>query len=254
MIDIHCHILPGLDDGAQTLEDSIEMARSAVKQGISHILCTPHHKNGTYTNPADQVIESVATLQKELDARGIPLSLYEGQEVRVHGELIKDIQEKQILFADLSNRYLLVEFPTRDIPVYVERLFFDLINLGHTPVIVHPERNYQLMEEPNKLLSLIEMGALTQVTAASYLGIFGKKVQGVSKQMVQHQMIHTVASDAHNTEKRGFYLKRAYEQIAKDFGQETVNFFMQTAKDIMNGDAVALPQAQEIKKKKFGLF
>ena len=86
MLDLHCHILPGIDDGAHKLEDSIEMAHAAIKNGITHILCTPHHNNGSYTNPKNEVIQHVAALQKELDIRNIPLTLFEGQEVRITGE------------------------------------------------------------------------------------------------------------------------------------------------------------------------
>lgn len=92
MIDLHCHILPGIDDGADTLTDSIDMAEKAVRQGITHILCTPHHNNGKYVNPKVEVIEKVAVLQAELDRRNLPLTLLEGQEVRITGDLIEEIQ------------------------------------------------------------------------------------------------------------------------------------------------------------------
>lgn len=152
MIDLHCHILAGIDDGAESMDASLAMAREAVDQGITHILCTPHHNNGRYDNPKATVISTVALLQAELDQRNLPLTLLEGQEVRITGELLEEIRRDQILFTDLSDVYLLIEFPTMDVPAYTEELFFELRALGKVPVIVHPERNAKFREDPNRLI------------------------------------------------------------------------------------------------------
>ncbi|MGX7245845.1 tyrosine-protein phosphatase [Enterococcus quebecensis] len=254
MIDLHCHILPGVDDGAQSIDDSLEMARMAVKQGITHILCTPHHNNGKYDNSAGKVISCVVALQEELDHRKIPLTLWEGQEVRIGGDLSDQITNNDILFADLNNRYLLIEFPTNEIPAYAKQLFVELLEAGHIPIIVHPERNSKFIEDPNELLPFLEMGVLTQLTAPSYVGIFGNKIEKTAKQMVAHNMVYMMASDAHNVGKRGFFMKKAYDAIAKDMGEEHVLAMQQMARDILNGDDIQRPEFKEIKRKKFGLF
>ncbi|WP_207695653.1 protein-tyrosine phosphatase [Enterococcus sp. DIV0212c] len=254
MIDLHCHILPGIDDGAQSIDDSLEMARMAVKQGITHILCTPHHNNGKYNNTAGKVISCVAALQEELDHRNIPLTLFEGQEVRIGGDLPEQIQNNDILFADLDNRYILIEFPTNEIPAYAEQLFIKLLEAGHIPIIVHPERNSKFIEDPNELLPFLEMGVLTQLTAPSYVGVFGNKIEKTAKQMVAHNLVYMMASDAHNVEKRGFFMKKAYDAIAKDMGPKHVEAMQQMTKDILNGDDIRRPEFKEIKKKKFGIF
>ena len=106
LVDIHCHILPGVDDGAQTLENSLEMARAAVSEGITHILCTPHHNNGVYLNPKHEVILKVAELQAVLDEKEIPLTLFEGQEVRMSPDLLRRISQNDILFTDLDDTYI----------------------------------------------------------------------------------------------------------------------------------------------------
>nr|HPR80580.1 tyrosine protein phosphatase [Enterococcus sp.] len=126
MIDLHCHILPGIDDGAENIEASIAMAEKAINQGITHILCTPHHNNGRYENPKESIIHSVSLLQAELDKRNLNLTLLEGQEVRITGELIEQINQNKILFTDLDDTYILIEFPTMDIPAYTEQIFFEL--------------------------------------------------------------------------------------------------------------------------------
>ncbi|MDU5333104.1 tyrosine-protein phosphatase [Enterococcus sp.] len=247
MIDLHSHILPGVDDGAQTLEDSLEMARKAISQGITHLMCTPHHNNGKYNNPADKIIRDVAALQKELDQRGLDLTLLEGQEVRLTELLLTAIQRDEILFTDLDNTYLLIEFPTNEIPIYAEQVFYHLLNRGQVPVIVHPERNAVFREEPNRLVSFLEMGTLTQLTAPSIVGVFGNEIQNTARQMLEHNMLYMVASDAHNLRHRTFLMKEAYAEIRKIGGIEMVQAMEQMAKDLVNGDSVVRPNYQAIK-------
>lgn len=247
MIDLHSHILPGVDDGAQTLEDSLEMAKKAISQGITHLMCTPHHNNGKYNNPADQIIRDVVALQNELDQRGLDLTLLEGQEVRLTELLLTAIKREEILFTDLDNTYLLIEFPTNEIPIYAEQMFYRLLNQGHVPVIVHPERNAVFREEPNRLVSFLEMGTLTQLTAPSIVGIFGSEIQKTARLMLEHQMLYMVASDAHNLRHRTFLMKEAYEEIEKIGGREMVAAMQQMAKDLVNGDSVVRPKYRAIK-------
>ncbi|MBF8808322.1 MAG: tyrosine protein phosphatase [Enterococcus lacertideformus] len=254
MIDLHCHILPGVDDGAQNIEDSLAMAEKAIEQGITHILCTPHHNNGKYSNQKKKVISLVASLQIELEKRNMPLVLLEGQEVRISGELMEAIQRDEILFTDSEDAHLLIEFPSIEVPLYAEIIFFELLKLGKIPVIVHPERNAYFRKDPNRLLPFLEMGCLAQLTAPSYIGQFGKDIQKTAKEMVKYNLVQMVASDAHRVTKRSFYLKERYEQITKVFGIKKVEQMKQVAVDLINGEKINYPQFKEIKRKKFGLF
>lgn len=250
MIDLHCHILPGVDDGADSLETSLAMAKEAVQQGITHILCTPHHNNGRYENLKATVVQAVALLQAELDKQQIELTLFEGQEIRISGELLRDINNGCILFTDLTDTYLLIELPTMDIPAYTEELFFELRARGKVPVIVHPERNAKFREDPNRLFPYLEMGCLAQLTAPSLVGTFGKPIQKSAQEMVEHNLVQMVASDAHGINKRKFHLKEAYESM----GEEKAKLMQQVAKDLVNGDSITYPSPKKVKKKKFGLF
>ena len=254
MIDLHCHILPGVDDGAASLQESLSMAEQAIAQGITHLLCTPHHNNGRYENEKSSVIVAVHHLQNALDERNLPLTLLEGQEVRVTGELITAIEKDHLLFTDITDTYLLLEFPTQDAPAFSESLFFELRTLGKVPVIVHPERNAIFREDPNRLIPFLEMGCLAQLTAPSIVGIFGKQIQKTAHEMVTHNLVQMVASDAHGISKRRFYLKEAYEIIEQEWGKEKVLQMQQVARDLVNGDDVTYPSYTEVKKKKFGLF
>ena len=254
MIDLHCHILPGIDDGAASLQESLSMAEQAIAQGITHLLCTPHHNNGRYENEKSSVIATVHHLQNALDERNLPLTLLEGQEVRVTGELITAFEKDHLLFTDITDIYLLLEFPTQDVPAFSESLFFELRTLGKVPVIVHPERNAIFREDPNRLIPFLEMGCLAQLTAPSIVGIFGKQIQKTAHEMVTHNLVQMVASDAHGVTKRRFYLKEAYEIIEQEWGKEKVLQMQQVARDLINGDEVSYPSYTEVKKKKFGLF
>ena len=257
MIDIHSHILPGIDYGARSLEDSLAMAELAIAEGITHMLATPHHKNGKFENRKQDILRHVNVLQEELDNRNINLTIFPGQEVRLYGEVLEDIKNDEILFTDEGNRYLLIEFPTMSIPHYAESLFFQIQQAGITPVIVHPERNQEIIENPDRLLDFIERGALAQVTASSYTGVFGKQIAELSSQLIDANLVHVLASDAHNTRGRAFNMKEAFKKLEKEFGKETVKEFQKNAKDLINGDYIQPNTPSEVRKKKkkrFGLF
>lgn len=250
MIDLHCHILPGVDDGADTVEDSIAMAKVALDQGITHILCTPHHNNGKYNNPKNEVINRVKNLQKEFDKRDIPLTVMPGQEVHITGELVSEIKKDNILYTDLQENYVLVEFPSNDIPEYTERLFFEIQALGKTPVIVHPERNAKFIHDPNLLIDYLDSGCLAQLTAPSYVGKFGSKIQKTAYKMVKHNLVQMIASDAHGVDKRNFYMKEATDKITKDFSRRKVMRMNEVAREIANGDIVTADNYTPVKTSK----
>ncbi len=237
MIDLHCHLLPQMDDGPENLEATLSMSCEAVRQGITHIVCTPHH-NARFYNPKDKIIQSVKELQKELDERKIPLILFEGQEVRAHRFLINDIKEEKVLFIDDGNKYLLLEFSCRELPEYTDQLLYDLRTIGIIPIIVHPERNRLFQENPNILLPYLNMGCLAQLTAPSLIGIYGKKVQQLSERLVAHHLVQMVASDAHARTTRDFYLKKAYSLIEKKLGESRIKELDITCKNIINSVVV----------------
>lgn len=255
MIDLHCHILPGIDDGAKTMDDSLAMARAAVAEGITHILVTPHYKNGRWINEKKTILKDLVVVQQELDNRNIPLTLFPGQEVRIVGELIEDISLDKIQFIDEDNQYLMLEFPTATVPAFTDSLFFDLQKSGITPIIVHPERNQAILADPTILLNLVQKGALAQLTAGSYIGSFGKKIQKLSKQLVESNLVHFIASDAHNTTTRTFYMKDAYKKLEKEFGKEKVLEYKKVTKKLVNGELIIPSEPKLVKQPKFlGLF
>ena len=254
MIDLHCHILHGIDDGPKTMDESLDMARLAVSEGITHILATPHYKNGLWDNEKTDIVRLVSQLQEKLNTENIPLTIFPGQEVRINGELISQIEQNNIQFIDEQEQYVLIEFPTMSIPHYSERLFYELSNKGITPVIVHPERNRAIFKNPQLLKQFIQKGALSQLTAGSYVGGFGKDIQKFSTQLIEANLVHFLASDAHNTTQRPFLLNQAVEKLTKEFGQAKTTEFDQVTRDLLNGDVIVTPDPLSVKKKKRFFF
>lgn len=254
MIDLHSHILFGVDDGAQTIEDSIEMARAAEAEGISVIYATPHHLTTRYENERDVVLPKVAELNAEFERLGIELVVKPGQELRIHGDLLDGLQVGTSITLGDTN-YLLVEFPSNHVPLYTERVLFDLQSEGYHPIIVHPERNSDIMQNPDKLIDLVQNGALTQVTAGSVAGKFGKKIKQFSMQLIESNLTHFVASDAHNTTTRGFCMQEAFAEIEKEFGYGVSAMLKENAETVhRNGNVIGEPPMPVQKKKKFIFF
>ncbi|OAS88178.1 MULTISPECIES: tyrosine-protein phosphatase [Metabacillus] len=254
MIDIHSHILPGVDDGAQTVEDAINMAKLAVEEGITKIIATPHHQNGKYFNKKQDIIDRVIELNRLLQNENIPLEVLPGQETRIYGELLEDLEKGDILPLNHSN-YLFIELPSGHVPRYTEKLLFDIQLKGLTPVIVHPERNSEVIENPDKLLNLVKKGSLTQVTAGSITGHFGKKIQKFSLQLIESNLTHFISSDAHNISTRSFKMRESISEIEKEFGSQAVYYFKENAELLIQGQTVYKQEPSQIKRKKFlGIF
>lgn len=251
MVDIHSHILPGLDDGAADIAESLEMAEQAAEEGIRMIAATPHHKNGRYENEKAAVEAAVLAMNKHLYKSGIDVTIYAGQEVRMYGELLEDYENNKLLPVAGSS-YMLIEFPSNGIPAFAEQVLFDMQLHGIIPIIVHPERNTAISENPDKLYKLIKNGALSQITAASVNGQFGKKIKQLSIQLIEANLTHFIASDAHNTSTRAFGLKQAYEAIDPDYAA----YFKENAETVLNGGYIMKEQPHHVaRKKKFlGLF
>lgn len=252
IVDLHCHILPGIDDGSPDLEHSLDLARAAVADGVTHILATPHHLDNNYVNHRTDVIKAVQNFQNELDAEQIALQVFPGQEVHINGDLPQRYAD--LLGADEKKRYMLLEFPHSNVPAYAKRLIFELQKLGTTPIIVHPERNKEIQKDLNILYDFIQRGALAQVTATSYVGGFGDHVADISRQLVENRLVQVVASDAHALQGRNFVLSEALKQIATDFGPEKALEFESNAEDILNGLSMTANGYRKIEKKKRFIF
>ena len=237
------------------MEISLRLAREATENGVTHALLTPHHMNGHYVNHKQDVIQRTEEFQEQLRKNDIPLTVFPGQEVRINGHLLDALDKDDILFADTGNRYLMLEFPDDDVPYYTNQMIFDLQQRGITPIIVHPERNTKIMAEPDLIYQLLEKGCLSQITASSYVGTFGKKVENFSQQLIEAGQGYIFASDAHDLPGRKYEMRQAFEKLSQEFGGELVEQYQNNARSIINDANVPLNEMRTIKKKKrFWLF
>lgn len=250
MIDIHNHILPGIDDGAKNTQVSIEMAKVALDQGIHTIVATPHHKNGSYTNKKDSILKQVDILKELIIYEDIPLTLLPGQEPRIYEDLVEDLQDGDVLSLN-KTKYVHIEFPFESVPRYAEKLLYNLQIAGYTPVIVHPERNKVLKEDPDRMYDFVQKGALSQVTAASVVGKFGKDAQKYTHQLLESNLTHFIASDAHNTIARPYYMADAFQFVQGEFGHELFSVLMENSQLLVENKNINKFEPFRIKKKKF---
>lgn len=256
MVDLHCHLLPGIDDGSKSMEISLRMAHEATENGVTHALLTPHHMNGHYINHKQDVIRRTKEFQKQINVHNIPLTVFPGQEVRINGQLLEALDKDDILFADTAGKYMMLEFPDDDVPHYTNQMIFDLQQRGIIPIIVHPERNAKILANPTLIYQLLAKGCLSQITASSYVGTFGKKVENFSRQLIEAGQGYVFASDAHDLPGRKYEMRQAFEKMRHEFGQTIADRYQQNAQSIINGENIPLNNLHMIKKKKrfFGLF
>ncbi len=200
MIDLHTHVLPGIDDGPETVEDSLELARAAVAAGTQTLVATPH-VSWTYPNDPATIAARVEELRARLDAEGIPLDVRAGAEIAM--TRLVDMQAEDLLPLRLGGGgWLLVEPPFSPTVTGLEPLLFDLQRQGHGILLAHPERCPAFHREPEMLREFVHEGVLTSVTAGSLAGRFGGEVRRFALKMVRERLIHNVTSDAHDTVRR----------------------------------------------------
>ncbi|MFX3634099.1 MAG: tyrosine-protein phosphatase [Candidatus Pristimantibacillus sp.] len=248
MIDIHSHILPGIDDGAADWEHSIALARAAEEEGITDLVATPHHYDGKYNNPIEIVHHLTEQLNERLREQSIPLKVHQGQEIHIHHELLRNWQEGKLLGL-AGSKYVLLEMPASHVPHAMEQMVYELKLQDVHVVIAHPERNAEIVKSPDCLEDLIAAGAYAQVTSHSLLGGFGRGIERAAWTLSRRGLIHFVASDAHNLSWRGFRLKEAYERVTAEMGEEWSSYYEQNAHALlMNTELSSLPNEGQLKR------
>jgi protein-tyrosine phosphatase len=216
MVDVHCHILPGLDDGPENVEISLAMAEAAIADGITHVVATPHSSN-EYFFDYPRVRALRAELQEKIGDR---LILATGCDFHLSPENLSALREDARRFCINQRDYLLVEFNEYSIPPSMDQTLHEIQLLGLRPVITHPERNAILRLQTERLAKWVRLGCFIQVTAGSLTGVFGPGAQKDSLRWLADGLVHIVASDAHNTGRRPLKLQPAFELVRERFGDE----------------------------------
>lgn len=219
MIDLHCHLLPGIDDGAPDLEVALAMARCAVDDGIQVLACTPHIYPGLYENDRSGIEAAVIALQAELDQQGIPLRLVSGADVHLAPDLIARLRAQEVPTL-AGSRYLLLEPPHHVAPPRLEESVFQLMAAGFVPVITHPERLSWIETHYEIMCRLSHAGAWMQITAGSVTGRFGRRPKYWAERMLDEGRVDILATDAHHIHKRAPLLAEAREAAATRVGSD----------------------------------
>jgi protein-tyrosine phosphatase len=216
MVDVHCHILPGLDDGATDIQESLAMAQAAIDEGVTHIVGTPHSSNQYAFNYA-HVVQLREQLQRLVGDR---LALASGCDFHINLENLEALRADAPRFCINQRSYLLVEFSEFSIAPTMNHTLHDIQLMGLRPVITHPERNAILQAQPGRLAAWVQIGCFVQVTAGALTGNFGPKSQEDAIRWIGEGLVHIVASDAHNMRWRPFQLRPAYDVVLERFGEE----------------------------------
>lgn len=217
MIDTHLHILPGVDDGPETLEQSLALAAALVQEGVEAAIATPHYNDEFPRRSAAEIRERVWSLQRSLDQRGVPLRLLPGHEALIKPGLVDDIRAGRLSTLN-GSRYLLLELWNTGWLPETERVIFELRVLGVTPVLAHPERYRVFQKEPQRLAALLRQGILTQITASSLVGMQGRTAQRAAETLLKMGLVHCIASDAHGLHKRPPALLEGLRRAARLIG------------------------------------
>jgi protein-tyrosine phosphatase len=218
MIDTHLHILPGVDDGPEKMEESVALARVLVQEGIHAAIATPHYNDLFPQYSALEIKERVNELQQVLDHKEIPLRLFPGHEALIKPGLIEDIQAGRLATLNES-RYLLLELWNNTWLPETEQVIFELRAFGVTPVLAHPERYRIFQKDFERLESLLRQGVLIQITASSLVGMQGRTAQRSAKTLLKRGLVHCIASDAHGLHRRSPAIVQALRQSVQIIGQ-----------------------------------
>jgi protein-tyrosine phosphatase len=234
LIDLHCHLLPGVDDGAKTVDISLEMARIAAADGVTTIACTPHILPGVYNNSGPGIRAAVVRLQEAIDQAAIPIRLVAGADVHVAPDLATQLQDGQALTLN-NSRYLLLEPPHHVLPPRLEDYIFGLQAAGYVPIITHPERLSWVEGHYDLVKRLVYKGNLMQLTAGSLTGRFGRRPRHLAERMLDDGLCHLLASDGHNTDQRAPRISDARELIARRLGEgEATNLVLSRPQAILD--------------------
>jgi protein-tyrosine phosphatase len=219
VVDLHHHLLPGLDDGAPDLATSVKMARMAAEDGITHVVCTPHASSRYRFDPG-RVQGALVQVREALAEVEIRLVLGTACDFHLSYDNVQDALKNPRKYTVNGGEYLLIELPDYALPPTLEETFYSLRLAGMTPILTHPERNPSLQQDSSRLKEWVRDGMLTQVTAASVSGLMGRKAQKMTERLLADRWVHFLSTDAHNVSTRPPKMREARDHIADKFGEE----------------------------------
>lgn len=252
MIDLHSHILPGVDDGARDIHEAIGIIKDSVGDGVATIVATPHFFIGGYMPSKEEIRDKIYKLTEAALLEGLSIKICPGSECYVDYQLVDMVRDGKVMTINDGGKYILVEFPRMELPSSATDIFFQLQMEGITPIIAHPERNIAIARDPNILRHFVEKDVLAQVNVGSLMGFYGSEVQKIAKIIIAHKMAHIIASDAHRlgmAHKRSF--TEGYRIVQSLLGDdEAFKSIKEAPKRILEGKGIRVPEPIEYRPKR----
>ena len=252
MVDLHSHVLPGVDDGAECIEESLRMLRKAAAAGVETVVATPHLLRGVYEIESLEREQMTADLQKAADESGINIQIKSGVECYLSPEILEDTSRLRELTLNNNGKYILVELPMQTVPAYAEDILFSLKVQGITPVLAHPERNMEICRNPNILFDFVMKGIIAQLNAGSILGYFGGRIKKVAQTLLTHKLVHVIASDMHSANSPT--LDQAVPVVERLLDPERASrMFTEIPRRILAGETFCKEPPQKFESERRGL-
>jgi protein-tyrosine phosphatase len=244
VIDLHNHLLPGIDDGAKKLEETLEFLRIGARDGVRTVTATPHMKPGVYDNSREDILERVAMVREaQRGDEAEAVTLLPGAEVYFSGDVVQRARDGKLMTIADGGRYLLLELPYQQSPLGVDDTIFQLRLLGLTPLLAHPERVAYYLEDIERVAASVRLGALTQVTGNSVTGRFGSKAQDFATRLLERRLVHVLASDSHDVKYRPPLLSESVRAAAAIVGEEAARRMVEeTPRAILAGAEVQVEE------------
>jgi protein-tyrosine phosphatase len=255
MIDLHSHMLPNLDDGAKDWEQSLAMARIAVDDGITDVVCTPHWVSGRYENTRPLILDKLAECKKMLASAKIELRIHPGAELRLDITLPERIKAGELLTLNDGGKYALIELPDGSLPDHLDEFFWGLEMGRIKPILSHVERNSVIRQEPARLYRWVERGYLAQMTAASLVGSHTEEIREFAFHLLEHRLVHMLVSDSHGLHKRSPKLSEGLAAATEVIGVKAAQRMVyDIPAQVLRGESVNIPEPIPLKKKKKSFF
>lgn len=240
IVDIHTHILPYVDDGAESWDDSLELLGQAESQGVLAMVATPHILSENDYRIEEDIISKYRELKKRARENNLKIQLYLGCEIYAQPDMTLD---HKISTYNNNKKYFLVEFPMTSIPRFVAEKFFNFILAEKIPVIAHPERNAGFINKPSLAYEFVQRGALLQINAMSLLGKHGSKSKALAHQLISHNLAHFIASDTHDPERRSVRMAECYNLVVDQWGQDKAkSLFYDNPAKVIKGVKIESPE------------
>jgi len=237
MIDIHTHVLPGIDDGAQNIFESFEILQALADQGVTELIATPHIISGVYENTRSIIDRKLIEVQNLIEERQLSIKIHPGAELYCEPDLVSKVKRENLILA--QSNYILIETDLQRFPDNFEEILFNFQQEGFRPIIAHAERFFPFMNNIDYLLTIVNREIYVQMNSGSILGVFGNAVKDLALKMLNLGCVHVIASDVHGLKKRPILMKDAYDFVALQHSKEIAEIlFYENPKRILNNESL----------------